>query len=112
MALPTLDRAMAALEAADLQARHGKVRNLIGLVVEATGLQAQVGELCHIDAGRGRKGGRGPIPAEVVGFRDGATLLMPLGALEGIGPGSAVTATGSELRIEVGDELLGRVVDG
>ena len=55
---------------------------------------------------------REPIPAEVVGFRDGATLLMPLGALEGIGPGSAVTATGGELRVEVGDELLGRVVDG
>ena len=59
-------------------------------------------------AGRGRE----PIPAEVVGFRDGATLLMPLGALDGIGPGSAVTATGSELRVDVGDGLLGRVVDG
>jgi flagellum-specific ATP synthase len=107
-AVPSLDRALSALDAADLQARHGKVRNLIGLVVEATGLQAQVGELCHISAGRARRA----VPAEVVGFRDGATLLMPLGALEGIGPGSSVTATGSELRVEVGDELLGRVVDG
>jgi flagellum-specific ATP synthase len=105
-----LDRANAALDSADLHRRHGHVRDLIGLVVEATGLQAQMGELCHIDSGR--RGGRGPIPAEVVGFRDGATLLMPLGALDGIGPGSTVTATGSELRIDVGDGLLGRVVDG
>ena len=107
-ALASLDLAFDALDAADLHARHGKVRNLIGLVVEATGLQAQVGELCHIDAGRLRDA----VPAEVVGFRDGATLLMPLGPLEGIGPGSGVTATGSELQVEVGDELLGRVVDG
>jgi flagellum-specific ATP synthase len=109
--LPTLDRALAALEQADLQRRHGRVRNLIGLVVEATGLQAEVGELCHIALPR-RGRGRDPIPAEVVGFRDGATLLMPLGPLEGIAPGAAVTATGTELRIPVGDGLLGRIVDG
>jgi flagellum-specific ATP synthase len=109
MALASLARAAEALDQADLHARHGHVRNLIGLVVEATGLTAQVGELCHIDTGRR---GRAPVPAEVVGFRDGATLLMPLGALVGIGPGSTVTATGAELRVNVGDELLGRVVDG
>jgi flagellum-specific ATP synthase len=111
MTLASLDRAAAALHDADLHARRGQVRNLIGLVVEATGLQAQVGELCHITTGRARHG-REPIPAEVVGFRDGATLLMPLGPLEGIGPGSTVTATGTELRVDVGDGLLGRVVDG
>ncbi|HWT95645.1 MAG TPA: FliI/YscN family ATPase [Solirubrobacteraceae bacterium] len=106
----TLDRLSAALEQADLQERHGRVRNLIGLVVEATGLQAQVGELCHIEIdARGRKK---PVPAEVVGFRDGATLLMPLGALAGIAPGCAVTASGTELRVEVGNGLLGRVLDG
>ena len=112
---PLLERAAAALDAADLHERHGRVRDLIGLVVEATGLQADVGELCHIDTSRGRagrKGGRDPIPAEVVGFRDGATLLMPLGALEGIGPGTTVTATGQQLRVQAGDALLGRVLDG
>jgi flagellum-specific ATP synthase len=110
MALASLARAAEALDHADLHARHGHVRNLIGLVVEATGLTAQVGELCHIQTG-GRRSAKA-VPAEVVGFRDGATLLMPLGPLEGIGPGSTVTATGAELRIDVGDELLGRVVDG
>jgi flagellum-specific ATP synthase len=108
MSTASLARAAEALDRADLHARHGHVRNLIGLVVEASGLQAQVGELCHIQTGRARKA----IPAEVVGFRDGATLLMPLGPLVGIGPGSTVTATGTELRVDVGDELLGRVVDG
>ena len=50
--------------------------------------------------------------AEVVGFRDGRTLLMPLGELHGIGPGTRVLATGAPFRIAVGDDLLGRVVDG
>jgi flagellum-specific ATP synthase len=108
VSVASLTRAADALDRADLQARHGRVRDLIGLVVEATGLQAQIGELCEITAGRARRS----VPAEVVGFRDGATLLMPLGALEGIGPGSMVTASGGQLRIDVGDELLGRVVDG
>src|SRR5205807_5592858 len=52
-----------------------------------------------------------PVPAEVVGFRDSRTLLMPLGEMHGIGPGNAVTATGEQFRAVVGDQLLGRVVD-
>ena len=67
-----LDRAADALRDADLQRRHGRVRDLIGLIVEATGLEAEVGEVCTIDTGRGRA----PVPAEVVGFRAGRTLLM------------------------------------
>ena len=67
-----IDRAADALRDADLQRRHGRVRDLIGLIVEATGLEAEVGEVCTIDTGRGRA----PVPAEVVGFRAGRTLLM------------------------------------
>jgi flagellum-specific ATP synthase len=52
------------------------------------------------------------VPAEVVGFRSRRTLLMPLGELHGIGPGNVVTATGEPVRVPVGDELLGRVLDG
>ena len=93
---------------ADLHERRGRVDDLIGLIVEATGLEAEVGEVCTIDAGRRRPA----VPAEVVGFRAGRTLLMPLGEIHGIGPGKAVAATGRPVRVPVGDELLGRVIDG
>src|SRR5439155_592185 len=87
---------------------RGRVSNLIGIVLEATGLQAEVGELCEIETGRTRP----VVPAEVVGFRDGRTLLMPLGPLDGIGPGKRVSASGRPFGLAVGDELLGRVLDG
>jgi flagellum-specific ATP synthase len=103
-----LDRAAAALRDADLHRRHGRVRDLIGLIVEATGLEAEVGEVCSIDTGRGR----GAVPAEVVGFRAGRTLLMALGEATGIGPGARVSATGRALRVDVSDGLLGRALDG
>jgi flagellum-specific ATP synthase len=97
-----------ALREADLVRRHGRVRNLIGLIIEATGLQAEVGEVCLV----GTERRQAPIQAEVVGFRDGRTLLMPLGELHGIGPGTRVLATGAPFRVAVGPGLLGRVVDG
>jgi flagellum-specific ATP synthase len=103
-----LQRLAAAIARADLHRRHGRVSDLIGLIVEATGLEAEVGEVCEIATGRGRA----PVPAEVVGFRSRCTLLMPLGELHGIGPGNVVTATGEPVRVPVGDELLGRVLDG
>jgi len=97
-----------AIRTADLQERRGRVRSLIGLVIEASGLRAEVGELCTIAAGRNAE----PVPAEVVGFRDRGALLMPLGSMQGIGPGNPVTATGKPFRVGVGAELLGRVLDG
>ncbi len=106
-----------ALREADLARHHGKVRNLIGLIVEATGLQAEVGEVCLVGTGdpfcpTGKDNDTHAIQAEVVGFRDGRTLLMPLGELHGIGPGTRVLATGAPFRVTVGPGLLGRVVDG
>ncbi len=97
-----------AIREADLARRHGFVSNLIGLIIEATGLRAEVGEVCLVGTDRNRAA----VSAEVVGFRDGRTLLMPLGELHGIGPGTRVLATGAPFRIIVGDDLLGRVVDG
>jgi flagellum-specific ATP synthase len=109
---PLLRRASEAVREADLARRHGRVSNLIGLIIETTGLQAEVGEVCLVGAERNRSGGRGSVPAEVVGFREGRTLLMPLGELQGIGPGTKVVATGAPFRIAVGEDLLGRVLDG
>jgi flagellum-specific ATP synthase len=108
MSAGALERAAFALREADLHGRHGRVRDLIGLIVEATGLEAEVGEVCSIDTGRGRT----PVPAEVVGFRAGRTLLMALGDAAGIGPGARVSASGRPLQVDVADALLGRALDG
>lgn len=90
---------------------NGRVSELIGLVVEAKGPSARVGERCEILT-QGHRTGTPPLDAEVVGFRSGRTLLMPLGDPAGIGPGQTVVASGSALRVAVGRELLGRVLDG
>lgn len=96
------------LRRADLIRVRGKVTQVIGLVIEATGQVASVGELCRI---RPRGAGR-EVMAEVVGFRDDHLLLMPLGDLHGVGPGSELLATGRPFRVGVGPSLLGRIVDG
>src|SRR5262245_43287438 len=103
-----LDEAVVAIREADLHRRSGRVVDLIGLIVEATGLEAEVGEVCTIQTGRGRP----EVPAEVVGFRAGRTLLMALGDATGIGPGARVTASGQPLKVDVSDALLGRALDG
>jgi flagellum-specific ATP synthase len=103
-----LAAAAAAVDRADLHRRRGYVRDLIGLVVEASGLESEIGELCHVETGRNRPA----VPAEVVGFRSGRTLLMPLGDLRGVAPGRRVTASGESLSLDAGDHLLGRVLDG
>ncbi|HBT47695.1 MAG TPA: flagellar protein export ATPase FliI [Peptococcaceae bacterium] len=99
--------ALEALRRADLWKQGGKITRVIGLTLEARGLKAAVGEVCHIF-----NNGRAPVVAEVVGFRENVTLLMPLGELEGIGPGCRVMATGQGLQVTVGRGLLGRVLDG
>jgi flagellum-specific ATP synthase len=106
--MSAVDDASVAIRDADLHRRHGRVIDLIGLIIEATGLEAEVGEVCSIETGRGRA----TVPAEVVGFRAGRTLLMALGEAAGIGPGARVTATGRALRVEVSNDLLGRAIDG
>jgi flagellum-specific ATP synthase len=101
-------RAARVLGHADLSGRRGRVADLIGLIIEATGLQVEIGEICQVGDGRDREA----VACEVVGFRAGRTLLMPLGELHGIGPGTAVHPTGRPFRVAVGQALLGRVLDG
>jgi flagellum-specific ATP synthase len=86
---------------------RGKVTNIVGLVVEGYCPDASVGTLCELTP----KDGGPPIPAEVVGFRDSRALLMPLGELRGLGPGSLIQVRRSSSTQRVGDGLLGRVVD-
>jgi flagellum-specific ATP synthase len=111
---PLLGRIARRVNDEDLAMRRGRVRDLIGLIIEATGLQVEMGEICLVGDLRERSGAgaRVAVPTEVVGFRGGRTLLMPLGELSGIGPGTPVHPTGSPFRAAVGDALLGRVLDG
>ena len=96
------------LDKSDFIEYTGKVSKIVGLTIESDGPEANIGELCKIHAQRGRK----IISSEVVGFKDSKVLLMPLGEMSGIGPGSTVVATGDFLSIGVGKGLIGRVVDG
>jgi flagellum-specific ATP synthase len=86
----------------------GRVVQLIGLVIESEGPAAAMGEVCRIQSSRGG----GFTLAEVVGFRNHHLLLMPLGEIHGLHPGSEVFATGAPLRAAVGSGLKGRVIDG
>ncbi|NMO96157.1 flagellar protein export ATPase FliI [Paenibacillus lemnae] len=87
---------------------NGKVTQVIGLMVESEGPDASIGDVCYIYPTKKAK----PLQAEVVGFRDNKVLLMPLGELHSIGPGCDVVGTGKPLSIQVGSELLGKVLDG
>ncbi len=87
---------------------RGRVVQLIGLVVESEGPLASVGEVCRIRSLRNE----GETLAEVVGFRNHHMLLMPLGEVHGIHPGSEVISTGAPLRVAVGAKLKGRVLNG
>jgi flagellum-specific ATP synthase len=124
---PTLDLARfhVALEELDPLRCSGRVVQVIGLTVEASGLTCQLGEICHI-LPQTKYALSGPPPAgesgsdalddhilaEVVGFRSDRVLLMPLGEMGGIAPGSEVVATGSGFRVVLGPQLIGRIVDG
>ena len=86
--------------------RTGRVSQVLGLLVEGEGPAASVGDMCEIWP----EDGSARIKAEVVGFRDKTLLLMPLGSLHGIHPGSLIVSKGRPEGVPVGDALLGRVI--
>lgn len=85
----------------------GRVLSATGLTIQAAGLPAAIGSMCEVMAGRGRS-----IPAEVIGFRQNATVLMPLYDAQGVTKGQAVRYVTSSQKAAVGPSLLGRVLDG
>ncbi len=87
----------------------GKVVNVVGLTIESVGPDARLGDVCRIvpDTEEAE-----PVLAEVVGFRDTRTLLMPLDQVEGIRLGCSVENTGYPLTVTVSEELLGKTVNG
>ncbi|MCY0875311.1 MAG: FliI/YscN family ATPase [Firmicutes bacterium] len=85
---------------------NGRVEKVIGLTVESRGPVTKIGDVCLLH-GDGESA-----LCEVVGFRQDLVVLMPLGDIGGLAPGSIVEATGESLQVTVGEGLLGRVLDG
>ncbi|MCP4646032.1 MAG: FliI/YscN family ATPase [bacterium] len=85
----------------------GKVADVVGLTVEATGPAMRIGDLCYIRP----QDGSDPIPVEVVGFRGKRIVLMPLGEMTGIAPGSVLVPMHRPQMVGVSEDLLGRVID-
>ena len=102
------DRYLTDLRSGDLIRHNGKVRQVIGVVVESNGPSMSIGETANIIYKRNAA----PVLAEAVGFRDRNVLLMPLGELGGISAGSDVISLGKPLQVGLSNGLLGRVLDG
>jgi flagellar biosynthesis/type III secretory pathway ATPase len=106
LVLPLLEQQRATIAGVPRLSLCGRTSRVAGLVVEASGIDVALGELCTVSTTRGE-----PLLAEVVGFHDGGALLMPLGQLDGIRPGGYVEPLGRRLGAEVGMGMLGRVVN-
>lgn len=87
---------------------NGKVSEIVGLMVEGYGPAASIGDVCGIVP----VSGEASLEAEVVGFKKGRVLLMPLQSIQGLGPGCKILSLGRKASIGVGRGLLGRVIDG
>lgn len=96
-----------ALSKQDFYTHIGKVKKVSKMMIEATGSNYRIGEVCEINTESSDK----VVYAEVVGFNDGRVLLMPYEDLKGIGLGNTVKTTNNKLKIPVGDFLIGRIVD-
>ena len=85
----------------------GKIENIVGMTIEASGGKAAIGDICHIYS----ENARGQALAEVVGFKNDRILLMPYDNMTGLAAGNFVRNTRQQLRIPVGDFLKGRIID-
>ncbi len=89
--------------------KKGKIVNVVGLTIESAGPDSTLGDVCYIYPDNPEAK---PIMAEVIGFREGKTQLMPYDNTDGIGIGSIVVNTGAPLTVNVSDSLLGKTLDG
>ncbi len=86
----------------------GRVSQVVGLTIESVGPDVRVSDLCLIKPTKHSP----PMRAEVVGFKNNRILLMPIGTMQGVGPGSIVEACNTPISINVSEGLLGRVLNG
>jgi FliI/YscN family ATPase len=101
----SLTRYIDAVERIDTTPLQGRVLRVVGLLIESEGPRARLGEVCDIISTDMI------LPVQVVGFRDGTLLTVPLGELAGIRPGDRIVARQGAISVPVGQGLLGRVVD-
>ena len=95
------------VETSSFVKKTGKINRIIGLMIESDGPGVSIGSICTI-----RSRTRPPVQAQVVGFRDNQTLLMPLGDIYGIEPSCTIEVTEEQPSFSVSPEMIGRVLDG
>ena len=95
------------VDSREWRSRQGRVTEVIGLTIAVQGIEASIGEICHVHNSDGRT-----LLAEVVGFKGDKMFLMPLGTLDGVNQGALIVPTGRKLTVGVGDQLRGSVLDG
>src|SRR5277367_4028216 len=95
------------LERIDPFRSTGVVVQLVGLLIESAGPSAAIGDFCSIETQSGRR-----IRTQVIGFRSGHVLSMPLEETDGLRLGDLVLARSGEASVNVGPQILGRVLDG
>lgn len=95
------------IETSSFVKKTGKISQIIGLLIESNGPGVSIGSICTIQSKN-----RPPVEAQVVGFRDNKTLLMPLGDIYGIAPGCTIEVTEEQPSFSVSSEMIGRVLDG
>lgn len=103
---PDFDKLIGHLEDIELTTVHGRITEIIGMLIKAVVPNVKMGEVCMIK----REGE--PLIAEVVGFTKEEVFLSPLGEMKGIGSSSEVIPMRLPLHIKVGPNLLGRVLNG
>ena len=104
-----VNRYLKALDRVNPLVYKGRISQVIGLTIESDGPKAMMGELCLV---KNSTASDKTLKCEVVGFKGNKTLLMPLGDLEGVEPGSEIVATGETFKVKVGQALVGRVLNG
>ncbi len=103
----SLESCYRVIQLSDLRTREGRINKIIGMTVEATGMECSIGDICtiHID----RDGT--DVISEVVGIEENKVYLMPFQNVDGIGYGCSVTTNGEKLEVSVCDEMVGRAID-
>jgi len=103
-----LSRCLEAAQNTSLVSVGGRVNQVIGMVLESLGPGIPVGSICEVSVFKGA----GTVMAEVVGFKEDRVLLMPLGEMRGVEPGSAIRLVDGQAGVPVAESLLGRIIDG